>query len=164
LIPGIPPGSIDFALHYIILFLKESKTMDQKSLVLVKPDGVRKHLIGEIIARFERRGLKICALKMLVMTKDQAKYHYAEHVDKPFFPELEAFITGGPLVAMIVEGPNAIKAIRTMMGVTDPIESTPGSIRGDFALDKGENVIHGSDSPEAAEREIKNFFKPEEIY
>ena len=127
--------------------------MDQKSLVLVKPDGVRKHLIGEIIARFERRGLKICALKMLVMTKDQAKYHYAEHVDKPFFPELEAFITGGPLVAMIVEGPNAIKAIRTMMGVTDPIEST-----------KGENVIHGSDSPEAAEREIKNFFKPEEIY
>ena len=109
--------------------------MDQKSLVLVKPDGVRKHLIGEIIARFERR-----------------------------FPELEAFITGGPLVAMIVEGPNAIKAIRTMMGVTDPIESTPGSIRGDFALDKGENVIHGSDSPEAAEREIKNFFKPEEIY
>ena len=138
--------------------------MDQKSLVLVKPDGVRKHLIGEIIARFERRGLKICALKMLVMTKDQAKYHYAEHVDKPLFPELEAFITGGPLVAMIVEGPNAIKAIRTMMGVTDPIESTPGSIRGDFALDKGENVIHGSDSPEAAEREIKNFFKPEEIY
>ena len=111
--------------------------MDQKSLVLVKPDGVRKHLIGEIIARFERRGLKICALKMLVI---------------------------GPLVAMIVEGPNAIKAIRTMMGVTDPIESTPGSIRGDFALDKGENVIHGSDSPEAAEREIKNFFKPEEIY
>ena len=103
--------------------------MDQKSLVLVKPDGVRKHLIGEIIARFERRGLKICALKMLVMTKDQAKYHYAEHVDKPFFPELEAFITGGPLVAMIVEGPNAIKAIRTMMGVTDPIESTPGSMK-----------------------------------
>ncbi len=138
--------------------------MDQKSLVLVKPDGVRKHLIGEIIGRFERRGLKICALKMLVMTKAQAEYHYAEHVGKPFFPELEAFITGGPLVAMVVEGPNAIKAIRTMMGVTDPIESTPGSIRGDFALDKGENVIHGSDSPEAAGREIKNFFKPEEIY
>ncbi len=138
--------------------------MDQKSLVLVKPDGVRKHLIGEIIGRFEHRGLKICALKMLVMTKEQAQYHYAEHVGKSFFPELEAFITGGPLVAMIVEGPNAIKAIRTMMGVTDPVESTPGSIRGDFALDKGENVIHGSDSPEAAEREIKNFFKPEEIY
>ena len=98
------------------------------------------------------------------MTKVQAKYHYAERVDKPVFPELEAFITGGPLVSMSVEGPNAIKAIRTMMGVTDPIESTPGSIRGDFALDKGENVIHGSDSPEAAEREIKNFFKPEEIY
>ena len=114
--------------------------MDQKSLVLVKPDGVRKHLIGEIIARFERRGLKICALKMLVMTKDQAKYHYAEHVDKPFFPELEAFITGGPLVAMIVEGPNAIKAIRTMMGVTDPIESTPGS-RNQKLLQTGRDLL-----------------------
>ena len=138
--------------------------MDQNSLVLVKPDGVRKNLIGEIIARFERRGLKICALKMLVMSKEQARYHYAEHVEKPFFPELEAFITGGPLVAMVVEGQNAIKAIRTMMGVTDPVESVRGSSRGDLALDKGENVIHGSASPEAAEREIKNFFAPAEIY
>lgn len=138
--------------------------MLEKSLVLVKPDGVRKQLIGEIIGRFERRGLEVRALKMLVMTKEQAKFHYAEHVEKPFFPELEEFITGGPLVAMVIEGENAIKAIRTMMGVTDPVESTPGSIRGDFALDKGENVIHGSDSPEAAAREIGNFFTEAEIF
>lgn len=136
----------------------------QKTLVLVKPDGVRKHLIGEIISRFERRGLTVAALKLVKMTEAQAKFHYAEHDGKPFFGELVSFITGGPVAAMVISGDNAIKAVRGLMGATNPLDSVPGSIRGDFALDIGENIVHGSDSEESAAREIKNFFKAEEIY
>ena len=123
----------------------------QQTLVLVKPDGVKKNLIGEIIARFERRGLKVSALKLVKITEEQAKYHYAEHEGKPFFGELVEFITSGPVAAMVISGENAIKAVR-------------GSIRGDYALTIGENIVHGSDSEESAAREIKNFFKAEEIY
>ena len=136
----------------------------QKTLVLVKPDGVRKHLIGEVISRFERRGLTVSALKLMKISEAQAKFHYAEHDSKPFFGELVSFITGGPVAAMVISGDNAIKAVRGLMGATNPLDSVPGSIRGDFALDIGENIVHGSDSEESAAREIKNFFKPEEIY
>ena len=136
----------------------------QKTLVLVKPDGVRKHLIGEVISRFERRGLTVSALKLMKISEAQAKFHYAEHDGKPFFGELVSFITGGPVAAMVISGDNAIKAVRGLMGATNPLDSVPGSIRGDFALDIGENIVHGSDSEESAAREIKNFFKAEEIY
>ena len=124
----------------------------------------RKNLIGEIISRFERRGLKVSALKLVKMTDAQAKFHYAEHEGKPFFGELVDFITSGPVAAMVISGENAIKAVRGLMGATNPLESVPGSIRGDFALSIGENIVHGSDSEESAKREINNFFKPEEIY
>lgn len=136
----------------------------QKTLVLVKPDGVQKNLIGEIIARFERRSLKVCALKMMQMTPEQAKAHYHEHVSKPFFPELSDFITSGPLVAMVISGDNAIKAVRGMMGATNPLEAAPGSIRADYALKTSENIVHGSDSEESAAKEIANFFEPCEIF
>ena len=136
----------------------------QKTLVLVKPDGVRKHLNGEVISRFERRGLTVSALKLMKISEAQAKFHYAEHDGKPFFGELVSFITGGPVAAMVISGDNAIKAVRGLMGATNPLDSVPGSIRGDFALDIGENIVHGSDSEESAAREIKNFFNPEEIY
>ena len=127
----------------------------QQTLVLVKPDGVKKNLIGEIIARFERRGLKVSALKLVKITEEQAKYHYAEHEGKPFFGELVEFITSGPVAAMVISGENAIKAVRGQMGATNPL---------DYALTIGENIVHGSDSEESAAREIKNFFKAEEIY
>ena len=133
----------------------------QQTLVLVKPDGVKKNLIGEIIARFERRGLKVSALKLVKITEEQAKYHYAEHEGKPFFGEL---VASGPVAAMVISGENAIKAVRGQMGATNPLDSVPGSIRGDYALTIGENIVHGSDSEESAAREIKNFFKAEEIY
>ena len=136
----------------------------QQTLVLVKPDGVRKNLIGEIISRFERRGLKVSALKLVKMTEAQAKFHYAEHEGKPFFGELVDFITSGPVAAMVISGENAIKAVRGLMGATNPLESVPGSIRGDFALSIGENIVHGSYSEEFAAREVNNFIKPEEIY
>ena len=136
----------------------------QKTLVLVKPDGVRKHLIGEVISRFERRGLTVSALKLMKISEAQAKFHYAEHDGKPFFGELVSFITGGPVAAMVISGDNAIKAVRGLMGATNPLDSVPGSIRGDFALDIGENIVHGSDSEESAAREIKNFFKADELY
>lgn len=138
--------------------------MMQQTLVLVKPDGVQKNLIGEIIARFERRGLKIRALKMMQMTPEQAKAHYHEHVSKPFFPELSDFITSGPLVAMVISGDNAIKAVRGMMGATNPLEAAPGSIRADYALKTSENIVHGSDGEESAAKEIANFFEPCEIF
>ena len=129
----------------------------EQTLVLVKPDGVKKNLIGDIIARFEHKGL-------VKVTEAQAKFHYAEHEGKPFFGELVDFITSAPLVCAVIRGENAIKAVRQLNGATNPIEAVPGSIRGDFALSIGENIVHGSDSPEAAEREINNFFAPEEIY
>ena len=136
----------------------------EQTLVLVKPDGVKKNLIGDIIARFEHKGLQVAALKLVKMTEAQAKFHYAEHEGKPFFGELVDFITSGPVAAMVISGENAIKAVRGLMGATNPLESVPGSIRGDFALSIGENIVHGSDSEESAAREINNFFKPEEIY
>jgi nucleoside-diphosphate kinase len=130
----------------------------ERTLVLIKPDAVRRGLIGEIIARFERKGLAILALEQRTLDAEIAGRHYAEHEGKPFFPELVEFITGGPLVALAVEGHRAIEAVRTLMGVTDPVTSAPGSIRGDFALEIGQNLVHGSDSAAAATRELALFF------
>jgi len=130
----------------------------ERSLVLVKPDGVRRGLIGEALGRLERRGLKIVALEMLTLSEETAKTHYREHVEKPFFGDLVEFITGGPLVALVVEGPRVVEAVRTMMGVTDPVKATPGSLRGDYGLEVTFNIVHGSDSPESAAREIALFF------
>ena len=135
----------------------------EKTFILVKPDGVKKNLVGNILARFEAKGLKIVALKMIVAPKEVAETHQAEHKEKPFFGELVDFITSSPLVAAVIEGENAIKAVRQLNGATNPLEAVPGSIRGDYALTIGENIVHGSDSPEAAAREIANWFKPEEI-
>lgn len=132
--------------------------MTQRTLILVKPDGVQRRLIGEVIARIERKGLDIVALELRTIPRDTAEQHYAEHTDKPFFGSLVDFITSGPLVAMVVEGPDAVKAMRGLMGATNPIDALPGSIRGDFATEIGENIVHGSDSPESAEREVKLFF------
>ncbi|GAA1571339.1 nucleoside-diphosphate kinase [Actinomadura kijaniata] len=132
--------------------------MSERTLILVKPDGVRRGVVGEVISRIERKGLKLVALELQNLARETAEAHYAEHADKPFFGELVEFITGGPLVALVAEGPNAIKAFRQLAGATNPVEAVPGSIRGDFALEIGENIVHGSDSPESAEREIKIFF------
>ena len=136
----------------------------EKTLVLVKPDGVQRRLGGEIISRFEKRGLKIVALKLCRMSREMAEKHYAEHVGKPFFQSLVEFITSGPIIAMVVEGENSIRAVRAMMGATNPLEAAPGTIRGDLALVMSQNVIHGSDGPESAEREIETFFVPAEIF
>src|SRR5690349_25118999 len=130
----------------------------ERTLILVKPDAFARGLTGEIIARFERKGLRIVALKHMQMDKDLAGKHYAEHEGKPFFGELVDFITSGPLVAMVLEGHEAIKAARQVIGATNPIEAAPGSIRGDFGLEVQTNLVHGSDSPESAEREAKIFF------
>jgi nucleoside-diphosphate kinase len=129
-----------------------------RTLVLVKPDGVQRGLIGEIISRLEKKGLKIVALRMLQMDTTMAKRHYAVHEGKPFFGDLVNFITSGPIVAALVEGEKAVEVVRTMMGDTDPKKSAPGTIRGDFGLDIGQNLIHGSDSEENAEKEISLFF------
>ena len=130
----------------------------ERTLILVKPDAFARGLSGEIIARFERKGLKIVALKHMTLDEDTAKQHYAEHDGKPFFGELVSFITSGPLVAMVLEGEQAIKAARQVIGATNPLEAVPGSIRGDFAIEVGTNMVHGSDSPESAEREIGIWF------
>ena len=130
----------------------------EKTLILVKPDAFARGLTGEIIARFERKGLTIVAAKHMTVTEDLAKQHYAEHAERPFFGELVAFITSGPLVAAVLEGPEAVKAARQVIGATNPIEAATGSIRGDFALEIGENMVHGSDSDESATREIGIFF------
>jgi nucleoside-diphosphate kinase len=132
--------------------------VSERSLVLVKPDGVRRGLIGEVIGRIERKGLTIVALEMRTLERDTAGEHYAEHTERPFFGELVEFITGGPLVAMVVEGERAVEAVRTLMGVTDPVKAAPGSVRGDYALEIGQNIVHGSDSPESGQRECKLFF------
>jgi nucleoside-diphosphate kinase len=129
-----------------------------RTLILVKPDAFQRGLTGEIIARFERKGLKIVALKHMTVTEDLAKQHYAEHEGKPFFGELVEFITSGPLVAMVLEGDQAITAARQVIGATNPIEASPGSIRGDFAIAVGQNMVHGSDSPESGRREAELFF------
>jgi len=115
-------------------------------------------LVGEIVGRIERKGLRIAALQMRTLDRETAEQHYAEHDGKPFFGELVDFITSGPLVALVAEGPRAHEAVRALMGVTDPVKSAPGSIRGDYALEIGQNLVHGSDSPESAEREVKLFF------
>ncbi len=129
-----------------------------RTLILVKPDAFARNLSGEIIARFERKGLKLAALKQLTVTEDLAKQHYAEHSERPFFGELVEFITSGPIVAMILEGNDAVKAARQVIGATNPLEAATGSIRGDFATEVGQNMVHGSDSDESAEREAKLFF------
>ena len=130
----------------------------ERTLVLVKPDGVRRGLAGEVVSRLERKGLTLVAMELRTLDRATAEEHYAEHKERPFFGELVDFITGGPLVALVVEGPNAVAGTRRLMGVTNPVEATPGSIRGDYALEIGQNLVHGSDSPESATREIGIFF------
>jgi nucleoside-diphosphate kinase len=130
----------------------------ERTLILVKPDAFARGLTGEIIARFERKGLRILALRSLTVTRDLAERHYAEHAQRPFFGELVEFITSGPLVAMVLEGRDAVKAARQAIGATNPLEAAPGSIRGDFAIEMGQNMVHGSDSPESAAREAALFF------
>jgi nucleoside-diphosphate kinase len=132
--------------------------VSERTLVLVKPDGVRRGLVGEVVTRLERKGLTLVALELRTLARETAEEHYGEHRERPFFGELVDFITGGPLVAMVVEGPRAVEAVRTLMGVTDPVKSAPGSLRGDYALEIGQNLVHGSDSPESAKREIGIFF------
>ena len=129
-----------------------------RTLILVKPDAFARNLTGEIIARFERKGLRIAALRRMTMDRQLAEQHYAEHDGKPFFEELVSFITSGPLVALVLEGQDAVKAARQVIGATNPLEAAPGSIRGDFALEVGQNMVHGSDSAESAEREVNLFF------
>ena len=129
-----------------------------RTLVLAKPDAVQRGLIGEIVSRIEKKGLRIVALRMLQMDEAMAKSHYAVHEGKPFFGDLVDFITSGPVVAVVVEGEKAVEVVRTMMGDTDPIKAAPGTIRGDFGLDIGQNLIHGSDSEENAQGEISLFF------
>ena len=129
-----------------------------RTLILVKPDAFARGLTGEIIARFERKGLKIVALKHMTLDEATAKQHYAEHEGKPFFGDLVSFITSGPLVAMCVEGPDAVSAVRTLMGPTNPVTAAPGSIRGDYGLEIEKNLVHGSDSGESAARELGLFF------
>ena len=135
----------------------------QRTLVLIKPDGVQRALIGDIISRLERRGLKIVAMKMLQMSRDLAERHYAVHREKPFFAGLVNFITSAPIVGMVLEGKAAVQVVRAAIGETDPVKSAPGTIRGDLALEIGTNLIHGSDSEETGKKEIELFFLPEEI-
>ena len=132
--------------------------MSERTLVLVKPDGVARGLIGEVIGRIERKGLRVTALHLRTLDAETARTHYGEHSEKPFFADLVTFITSGPLVAMIVEGDRAIEAFRQLAGATDPVSAATGSIRGDFATMVQNNIVHGSDSPESAEREIGLFF------
>jgi nucleoside-diphosphate kinase len=129
-----------------------------RTLILVKPDAFQRALSGEILARFERKGLRIAAMKLMTMDRPMAEEHYAEHEGKPFFAELVEFITSGPLVALVLEGHEAVAAARQVIGATDPLEAAPGSIRGDFAVEVGQNMVHGSDSGESAAREVALFF------
>jgi nucleoside-diphosphate kinase len=130
----------------------------ERTLILVKPDAFSRGLTGEIIARFERKGLTIVAAQYMTVSDALAKQHYAEHADKPFFDELVDFITSGPVMALVFEGRQAINAARQVIGATNPLEAVPGSIRGDFATEVGQNMVHGSDSPESGQREAKLFF------
>ncbi len=129
-----------------------------RTLILVKPDAFARSLTGEILARFERKGLRIVALKHMTVIRELAEQHYAEHAERPFFGELVDFITSAPLVALVLEGEDAIRAARQVIGATNPLEAATGSIRGDFAIAVGQNMVHGSDSPESAAREISLFF------
>ena len=135
----------------------------EQTLVLVKPDGVQRGLVGEVISRLERRGLKLVALKLMQVDDALARRHYGEHVDRPFFSGLVQFITSAPVAAMVWQADNAVEVVRNTMGVTSPAAATPGTIRGDFGIDIGRNLVHGSDSVESAEREVALFFDPGEI-
>jgi nucleoside-diphosphate kinase len=130
----------------------------ERTLILIKPDAFARNLSGEIIARFERKGLRPVAMNLLTMSRDLAAQHYAEHEGKGFYDELVTFITSGPLVAMVLDGDQAVVAARQVIGATDPLKATTGSIRGDFAIEVGQNMVHGSDSPESAAREVALFF------
>ena len=130
----------------------------EKTFVMVKPDGVARGLIGEVVRRIEAKGYRISGMRMFTIDRELAEQHYAEHSERPFFGELVSFITSGPVVAMRVEGAGVVKGMRALMGATDPIEAAPGSIRGDFASEISENIVHGSDSPTSAERELGLFF------
>jgi nucleoside-diphosphate kinase len=135
----------------------------QRTLLLVKPDGVQRLLVGRVLTRFEERGLKLVGLKLVLTDRAVAEEHYAVHREKPFFAGLVDFITSGPLVAAVLEGPNAIAIVRAMNGATRPHEAAPGSIRGDFAVETAQNLVHASDSPENAEAELALWFRPEEL-
>ena len=135
----------------------------EQTLVLIKPDGVQRGLIGEVIGRLERRGLKLVALKLMQVDDALAHRHYGEHVDRPFFGGLVSFITSGPVVAMAWEANNAVEIVRNTMGPTNPASAAPGTIRGDLGVNIGRNLIHGSDSPDSAQRELSLFFRPEEL-
>jgi len=130
----------------------------ERTLILVKPDAVRRNLIGDVISRIERKGLKVIAMDLRTIDRETAQAHYAEHTEKPFFAHVVEFITSGPVVAVVAEGERAIEAFRALAGATDPVKALPGTIRGDYALQVAQNMVHGSDSPESAEREIKIFF------
>jgi nucleoside-diphosphate kinase len=135
----------------------------ERTLIILKPDAVQRGLIGPILSRFEAKGLRFAGLKLMRITLDLAGRHYAEHQGKPFYEGLVSFITSGPVVVGVLEGLNAIATTRTMMGATNPANAAPGTIRGDYALSVGNNIVHGSDSPESAQREIALFFSPEEL-
>ncbi|HYL42550.1 MAG TPA: nucleoside-diphosphate kinase [Ktedonobacteraceae bacterium] len=135
----------------------------ERTLIIVKPEGVQRGIIGNIVTRFEQRGLKFVGLKLIHITHALAEQHYGVHKGKPFYPGLVKHITSGPVVVAVVEGPKAISVVRTTMGATNAAEAIPGTIRGDFALEIGFNIIHGSDGPETAKQEINLFFKPEEL-
>ncbi len=137
--------------------------MTQRTLVLVKPDGVQRLLVGRILARYEERGLKIAGLKLMRVERDLAERHYAVHREKPFFPGLVEFITSGPVVALALEGPDAVAIVRAMNGATRPAQADPGTIRGDLALETAQNLVHASDSPETAEAELALWFAPAEL-
>lgn len=137
--------------------------MAEQTLVLVKPDGVQRGLVGEVIARLERRGLQLVGMKLMQVSDALARQHYGEHVDRPFFGGLVQFITSSPIVAMVWEANNAVEIVRNTLGQTNPVNSPAGTIRGDLGIDIGRNLVHGSDSPESAEREVRLFFNPEEV-
>ena len=135
----------------------------ERTLILVKPDGVQRNLMGEIIGRFERRGLKLIGMKFMQMTQDLAERHYAVHKERPFFNDLVSYITSGPIVAMVWEGNDAINAARATIGATKPVDASPGTIRGDFGMEIGRNLVHGSDSPENGVKEASLFFSEDEL-
>ena len=137
--------------------------MIERTFAMVKPDGVQRGLVGEVVSRFEKRGVNVCALKMMKIPKELAERHYAEHKGKSFYESLVSFITSGPVVCMVLEGDNAITVVRAMMGATNPQDAPIGTIRGDLAMHTSKNVVHGSDSPESAKREIALFFNDYEI-
>lgn len=140
------------------------KGTPERTLILVKPDGVQRHLVGRILGRFEEKGLRIAALKLVRVSRELAEIHYGAHKARPFYPSLMKFVTSGPTVAMVLEGLKAIEICRKMMGATFGSKAEPGTIRGDFGISNSFNLVHGSDSPEAARREIELFFKPDEIH